>query len=116
VETTAARVKAASDAGLRRKVSLTDPQATWVARPGLGQGVIPIESPRSSSLSLRTRSLTTGATVPYPPMTENFHYEIELIVAIGHGGTNIPVNRSLDHVWGYGVGIDLTRRDLQSGA
>src|SRR5262249_17976545 len=54
-----------------------------------------------------------GATVPYPPETKNFHYEIELIVAIGTGGTNIPVERALDHVWGYGVGIDLTRRDLQ---
>ena len=54
-----------------------------------------------------------GTTVPYPPETKNFHYEIELIVAIGEGGTGIPVGRALDHVWGYGVGIDLTRRDLQ---
>ncbi len=54
-----------------------------------------------------------GTTVPYPPETKNFHYEIELIVAIGETGTNIPVDRALDHVWGYGVGIDLTRRDLQ---
>ena len=54
-----------------------------------------------------------GTTVPYPPETRNFHYEIELIVAIGEAGTNIPVDRALDHVWGYGVGIDLTRRDLQ---
>ena len=54
-----------------------------------------------------------GTTVPYPPETKQFHYEIELIVAIGEGGTNIPVARALDHVWGYGVGIDLTRRDLQ---
>ncbi|GLR83452.1 fumarylacetoacetate hydrolase family protein [Bradyrhizobium iriomotense] len=54
-----------------------------------------------------------GATVPYPPQTKNFHYEIELIVAIGQGGTDIPPERALDHVWGYGVGIDLTRRDLQ---
>jgi fumarylpyruvate hydrolase len=57
-----------------------------------------------------------GATVPYPPETENFHYEIELIVAIGTAGTNIPVERALDHVFGYGVGIDLTRRDLQLAA
>ena len=54
-----------------------------------------------------------GATVPYPLQTKNFHYEIELIVAIGQGGTDIPRERALDHVWGYGVGIDLTRRDLQ---
>ena len=54
-----------------------------------------------------------GATVPYPPETKNFHYEIELVVAIGTGGVDIPVEKALDHVWGYGVGIDLTRRDLQ---
>jgi fumarylpyruvate hydrolase len=54
-----------------------------------------------------------GATVPYPPETKNFHYEIELVVAIGKGGTDIPVEQALDHVFGYAVGIDLTRRDLQ---
>jgi fumarylpyruvate hydrolase len=54
-----------------------------------------------------------GATVPYPPETKNFHYEIELIVAIGHAGFDIPLERALDHIYGYGVGIDLTRRDLQ---
>ncbi len=54
-----------------------------------------------------------GATVPYPPETENLHYEIELVVAIGKGGADIPVERALDHVFGYAVGIDLTRRDLQ---
>jgi len=54
-----------------------------------------------------------GATVPYPPETSNFHYEIELVVAIGTGGADIPPDRALEHVWGYGVGIDLTRRDLQ---
>ncbi|WJR80970.1 fumarylacetoacetate hydrolase family protein [Bradyrhizobium sp. NP1] len=54
-----------------------------------------------------------GTTVPYPPQTKNFHYEIELIVAIGKGGTDIAVEHAPDHVWGYGVGVDLTRRDLQ---
>src|SRR3982751_186660 len=54
-----------------------------------------------------------GATVPYPPETSNFHYEIELVVAIGKAGFDIPVERALDHVFGYAVGIDLTRRDLQ---
>lgn len=56
------------------------------------------------------------ATVPYPPETRNLHYEIELIVAIGTGGANIPVSQARDHIWGYGVGIDLTRRDLQQQA
>ncbi len=58
----------------------------------------------------------SGGTVPYPPLTENFHYEIELVVAIGTGGADIPPERALDHVFGYGVGIDLTRRDLQLAA
>jgi fumarylpyruvate hydrolase len=54
-----------------------------------------------------------GSTVPYPPQTNNFHYEIELIVGIGRAGFDIPVQTALQHVFGYGVGIDLTRRDLQ---
>ena len=54
-----------------------------------------------------------GSDVPYPPETANLHYEIELVAAIGRGGRDIPVASALDHVYGYAVGIDLTRRDLQ---
>ena len=54
-----------------------------------------------------------GTTIPYPPQTENFHFEAELVVAIGQEGRNLSVEESLDHVWGYAVGNDLTRRDLQ---
>ena len=54
-----------------------------------------------------------GATIPYPPATENFHFEAELVAVIGTGGMNIAEARALDHVWGYAVGNDLTRRDLQ---
>ncbi len=54
-----------------------------------------------------------GETVAYPPETANFHYEAELVVAIGEGGRDIDEARALDHVWGYAVGNDLTRRDLQ---
>ena len=54
-----------------------------------------------------------GATIPYPPKTKNFHHEIELVVAIGRGGSNITAERALDHVYGYGIGLDMTRRDLQ---
>lgn len=57
-----------------------------------------------------------GATVPYPPETRNFHHEIELVVAIGRDGRDIPQERALEHVFGYAVGIDLTRRDLQLAA
>ncbi|WP_244788106.1 fumarylacetoacetate hydrolase family protein [Cupriavidus pauculus] len=55
-------------------------------------------------------------TVPYPPLTENLHHEIELVVAIGKGGANVSAAQALDLVWGYGVGVDLTRRDLQDVA
>ena len=54
-----------------------------------------------------------AARVPYPPETGNLHHEIELVVAIGAAGAAVPVGRAFDLVWGYGVGIDLTRRDLQ---
>lgn len=55
-------------------------------------------------------------TVPYPPMTSNYQHEIELIVAIGKGGFEIPASRALEHVFGYAVGLDMTRRDLQLAA
>ena len=54
-----------------------------------------------------------GATVPYPPLTKDLHFEVELVVALKAGGRNVPTERALDLVYGYGVGIDLTRRDLQ---
>ena len=57
-----------------------------------------------------------GATVPYPPRTANLHHEIELVVALKGGGSNVPVESALDLVFGYAVGVDLTRRDLQNAA
>ena len=57
--------------------------------------------------------MDNGAAIPYPPETQNFHYEIELVVALSRGGANIALEQALEHVYGYGVGIDLTRRDLQ---
>ncbi|KAG1251217.1 hypothetical protein G6F65_018440 [Rhizopus arrhizus] len=51
--------------------------------------------------------------LPYPPETANLHYEIELVAAIGKGGANITVDNALQPVWGYAVGLDMTRRDLQ---
>lgn len=61
-------------------------------------------------------ALDTPCTVPYPPLTENLHYEIELIIAIGKGGSNVGEDDVMDHVWGASVGVDLTRRDLQAEA
>jgi fumarylpyruvate hydrolase len=54
-----------------------------------------------------------GANVPYPPLTHNFHHEIEFVVAIGREGVNVETARALEHVFGYAVGNDFTRRDLQ---
>ena len=57
-----------------------------------------------------------GRDVAYPPRTSNLHHEIELVVAIGTGGVDVPVETALSHVFGYAVGVDLTRRDLQNAA
>jgi len=54
-----------------------------------------------------------GETVAYPPLTNNLHYEGELVIAIGKGGADIAETEALDHVYGYAIGNDLTRRDLQ---
>ncbi len=62
-------------------------------------------------------ALQDGAvTVPYPPQTANLHHEVELVVAIGKSARNIAAGQALTHVFGYAVGLDLTRRDLQAAA
>lgn len=55
----------------------------------------------------------SGSIVAYPPLTKNLHHEVELVMVIGKGGANIAVESALGHVYGYAVGLDLTRRDLQ---
>jgi fumarylpyruvate hydrolase len=55
-------------------------------------------------------------TMPYPSRTADLHHEIELVAAIGKGGRDIPAARAHEHVWGYAVGLDMTRRDLQGEA
>lgn len=57
-----------------------------------------------------------GGDLPYPPLTQELHHEVEMVVALGGGGRDIPAGRALDCVFGYGVGIDFTRRDLQAAA
>ena len=59
--------------------------------------------------------LTTGE-FPYPMASEDVHWEIEMVVALKSGGTKIPVEQAMDHVFGYGVALDMTRRDLQGVA
>ena len=55
----------------------------------------------------------TVADHPYPTLTKNYHYEVELVAALHKGGRNIPVEQALDHVYAYALGLDMTRRDLQ---
>jgi len=58
----------------------------------------------------------SGSTVPYPPGTSNYHYELELVVVIGAAAFRVPAQGALDCVFGYACGLDMTRRDLQSAA
>lgn len=66
-----------------------------------GDAIVPVRE--GETLSLK-----------YPPQTSDFHYEIELVAAIGKGGFNISRDEALEHIFGYAVGLDMTRRDLQS--
>jgi fumarylpyruvate hydrolase len=60
--------------------------------------------------------VTDGGEIPYPVFTNNFHYECELVVALKSGGYNIPVDQAESHIFGYAVGLDMTRRDHQAEA
>lgn len=63
----------------------------------------------------RDAVVNSGATIPYPTKTANFHHEVELVLAVGKGGRNIPEAEAQSHIWGYAVGLDMTRRDIQGG-
>ncbi len=60
--------------------------------------------------------LANRSILPFPPMTANLHHEVEMVIALGSGGSNIPVTQATDHIFGYAVGLDMTRRDLQDQA
>jgi fumarylpyruvate hydrolase len=60
--------------------------------------------------------IMSGASIPYPPGTKNYHYEMELVIAIGKPVFQVPVDKAIDAVWGYTSGLDMTRRDLQIAA
>jgi fumarylpyruvate hydrolase len=64
----------------------------------------------------RDAMVPDGAAVPYPPLTSDFQFEVELVIAIGRAGRGISVADAGEHIWGYAVGIDLTRRDRQRDA
>ena len=61
-------------------------------------------------------NLDSTGEFPYPPHSTDVHHEVELVIALGSGGTKIPVADALGHVWGYAVALDMTRRDLQAEA
>ena len=76
----------------------------------------PDREPPFFFLKPNTALLPAGGDFPYPALSEDVHHEIELVVAIGKGGSNMRAEDALDHVYGYAVGLDMTRRDLQAEA
>ena len=62
------------------------------------------------------QNVDTSGTFPYPAQTSDVHYEMELVVALKSGGADISLDGALEHVYGYGLGLDMTRRDLQGEA
>ena len=77
-------------------------------------GADPAREPPFYFAKTASSIVASGSTVAYPPRTSNLHHEIEWVVAIGRAGANISVADAPDHIFGYAVGIDLTRRDLQA--
>jgi fumarylpyruvate hydrolase len=63
--------------------------------------------------SIQNIAVGSVADHPYPSLTKNYHYEVELVAALKSGGKDIPIEKALDHVYGYALGLDMTRRDLQ---
>ncbi len=76
-------------------------------------GVDPDREPPFFFMKPSDAIVADGEKVCYPPLTRNFHFEGELVLAIGKGGTSIPTHEALDYVLGYAIGNDLTRRNLQ---
>ena len=64
--------------------------------------------------AIQNVAVGTVADHPYPSLTRNYHHEVELVAALKSGGTNIPADKALEHVYGYALGLDMTRRDLQN--
>lgn len=65
--------------------------------------------------AIQNVAVGTVADHPYPSLTKNYHHEVELVAELKSGGSNIPADKALDHVYGYALGLDMTRRDLQNG-
>jgi 2-keto-4-pentenoate hydratase/2-oxohepta-3-ene-1,7-dioic acid hydratase in catechol pathway len=90
-----------------------EPKVTVILRPSLEK--VADCSTGGSGLAAVLMMLSVGevADHPYPTLTRNYHYEVELVAALKTGGRNISIDKALDHVYGYAVGLDMTRRDLQ---
>ncbi|MNG60571.1 Fumarylpyruvate hydrolase [compost metagenome] len=74
----------------------------FFCKPNDAESIVPVQADET-------------VTIPYPALTSNYHYEIELVVAIGKDAKNISVEEAAEHIYGYAVGLDMTRRDLQMG-
>jgi fumarylpyruvate hydrolase len=99
--------------GVRRILCIGKNYAAHLVEMGYGAKEPPVHFVKSPD------ALLTGSgpvAMPYPPRTANLHHEVELVVALGAGGRDVPVDCALDLVYGYAVGLDMTRRDLQAAA
>src|SRR5258706_16435004 len=76
----------------------------------------PTREPTFFFMKAANSVVQNNSVIAYPVGTKDVHHEIEMIAAIGKGGKNIPVDKALEHVWGYAVGLDMTRRDIQGEA
>lgn len=83
---------------------------------GLEMGGDPTKEPPFFFAKPADALVESGAVIPYPPATQNLHFEGELVVAIGKAGASIAEDQALSHVFGHAAGNDLTRRDLQAEA
>ena len=86
------------------------------AEPAREMGSDPNREPPFFFSKPRDAIVARGGVIPFPPATMNLQHEVELVVAIGKGGADIPEADALNHVYGYATGIDFTRRDLQTQA
>jgi fumarylpyruvate hydrolase len=86
------------------------------AAHAIEMGHDPNREPPFFFLKMADQIVQPGKDFPYPAKSTDVHHEIELVVALKKGGKNIPLDKALDYVYGYGVGLDMTRRDLQGEA
>ena len=109
------RRRCAGNPGASRFDASSASAATTRRTPGRWASAVDREAPFYFTKSAE-HYVASGSTVPYPPGTSNYHYELELVVVIGAPAFRVTADRALDCVFGYACGLDMTRRDLQSAA